>query len=582
MRADVANPRIDKLLFWLRWLPVVGALLWFFLVPTADGETNFLLLAVALGGAVYNVLAMLVLWFFLPPESGVGFGIVTLVLDGVVGVLLFFASGAEPLIMIAGGLFPALVAWVRYGVLGGMAATLGVGIADVVLLLLNGGEAPVYLVGVFVLLVAGASVWALYRVLRAVGPPVSDVEEEALQLRAARERARATFEMTAALSASLNFQDVLEAALEMGALGLRGSNGDTKRMIGCAMIFDNDELVVAAGRSLTRNDAYVRIPGRQGVVELALRQAEPIFTDNPHDDPELNKIAALQKCRSVLCIPLRAGYDNFGILILGVEEQDAFEIEQVELFGAIGTQATVAMQNAVLFNNLQREKDRIVEVDKEARKILARDLHDGPTQTVANVVSRINYISMMVKKGIESEQIGKELWDAEEVARQAVKEIRGFLYALRPLALESKGLAGALEELAQKTNETYNQNVKVQVKDNCDERLSEEAQDTLFNITIETVNNARKHAKADHIWVRLYMRQDAFVYEVKDDGVGFDIKSTMDSYLDREDQSLGMVNLRERAALIDGILQINSTPGEGTTIQVLLPLDSKHLNAKNP
>ena len=82
--------------------------------------------------------------------------------------------------------------------------------------------------------------------------------------------------------------------------------------------------------------------------------------------------------------------------------------------------------------------------------------------------------------------------------------------------------------------------------------------------------NARKHAKAENIWVRLYIRDRVFYGEVEDDGTGFDVDAVQIRYDERG--SLGMINMQERAELVDGKLVIASAPGEGTKIQLSIPL----------
>jgi hypothetical protein len=91
----------------------------------------------------------------------------------------------------------------------------------------------------------------------------------------------------------------------------------------------------------------------------------------------------------------------------------------------------------------------------------------------------------------------------------------------------------------------------------------------LFYIIEEAVNNARKHAQSEHIWVRLGHRESFVVVEIEDDGVGFDVGAVDASY-DRRG-SLGMVNMRERAELIEGTLRIQSAKGSGTKISILVP-----------
>jgi signal transduction histidine kinase len=99
-------------------------------------------------------------------------------------------------------------------------------------------------------------------------------------------------------------------------------------------------------------------------------------------------------------------------------------------------------------------------------------------------------------------------------------------------------------------------------------------QSVIFFIVEEAVNNARKHAQAPHIWVRLLpMGKDMLRLEIQDDGVGFDVEAVTRAYDQRG--SLGMVNLRERTELINGLLDIRSAPGKGTMVRVYIPLNEE-------
>jgi len=118
--------------------------------------------------------------------------------------------------------------------------------------------------------------------------------------------------------------------------------------------------------------------------------------------------------------------------------------------------------------------------------------------------------------------------------------------------------------------ETHDLDVIVQVQQGADELLETHAQGVLFYIVEEAVGNARKHAQAAHIYVRLYRRENYVTVEIQDDGVGFDIDAVTTNYDQRG--SLGMVNMRERAALVEGMLKLDSAKGKGTKISVLVPL----------
>jgi signal transduction histidine kinase len=145
------------------------------------------------------------------------------------------------------------------------------------------------------------------------------------------------------------------------------------------------------------------------------------------------------------------------------------------------------------------------------------------------------------------------------------------LFTLRPLVLESQGLVVALQLMADKVKETYAQNVIINVEENILQDLEVGKQGVVFFIVEEAINNARKHAQAKHIWVTLRpFEKEMVLLEIQDDGVGFDVASVNRSYDKRG--SLGMVNLRERAELVNGVLNIQSAPAKGTRIQVFIPL----------
>jgi signal transduction histidine kinase len=145
------------------------------------------------------------------------------------------------------------------------------------------------------------------------------------------------------------------------------------------------------------------------------------------------------------------------------------------------------------------------------------------------------------------------------------------LFTLRPLILESQGLGAALKAMADKMKETYGQIVVIEVDDHIAEQMEIGKQGVAFYITEEAVNNARKHANASTIWVRFREVENSLILlEITDNGIGFDVAAVTESYENRS--SLGMVNLRERTELINGLLHIESEPGKGTRIMAYIPL----------
>jgi signal transduction histidine kinase len=387
-------------------------------------------------------------------------------------------------------------------------------------------------------------------------------------------RLRKLYHLLAELTSSLSYERVIEKVLDASFVALDISQQSTEKLISAVLFFTEDGtetpyLRVASGRGLPRPDLHRKTPGMQGVLKNAIESGDPKLTQDPRQDPELSKFIAFRACQTAHCIPLRVVLDTFGVLVFGHPDPQYFTTERREILNIVSHQSTVALQNAQLFQELKDEKAHIIEVQEEARKKLARDLHDGPTQSVAAIAMQLNYARHMIKSNPESAE--EEIYRTEEMARRTTKEIRHMLFTLRPLVLESEGLTAALNSMAEKTKETYDQNVIVETDEELIASLEMSAKTVIFTIAEEAVNNARKHARAKHIWVRVKkLKREYAMLEIEDDGVGFDLEEVNENYESRG--SLGMINMQERAALARGLFHIESKPRQGTKVQVVIPL----------
>lgn len=425
-----------------------------------------------------------------------------------------------------------------------------------------------------ILIIAGVAVsGTAVRIKEALLSERDEQERESEHaLNIAHQRASLIFELASTLSATLNYEHVLEAALDVSHAGLQEFFTDPMDVsqVGMILLFGMDEsLYIAKSRGLSGREEQTRFLANEGILAQALARTDALVSDVPGDDPELEKIAKFRECHQAIVLPLRAGYESYGLLVLGSPEPDIYTTDFQDLLNAICNQAVLALQNASLYQNLMEEKDRLVTVEEDARKKLARDLHDGPTQTIAAIAMRLNYIRLLLKQ--DPDEAIKELMQLEELARTTTKEIRQMLFTLRPLILESQGIIAALRQLKQKISETDDTPIHLETDPQVERLLSKDAKGSIFYIVEEATTNARKHAKADNIWIRLYQRGMSAVAEIEDDGAGFDVAALESDYASRG--SLGMINLRERATLVKGKTVINSTPGKGTKITVTVPLE---------
>lgn len=568
--------QIDWLLFNLRWLVLVTGALVAFIAPqvSADKAPPIPTVVVLGVAAAYNLIVMVLLAGDLRPRA---LPISTLGLDCAVAIAAFLASGGptSPLLWMA--LFPIITAALRFGWLASLAAAGGVLAAEGLLALAFDsagvfGLLPLLVNGLFLLAAAvvtglvGERIRAM-AVRETLGRRAADIKE----ISSMRDRSKAIYEMASLVSATLDYERVLDAALDLSVQGMQDLGRDAGQMVSAVLLFQGDSLRVAAARRLTPADMKVALTATDGVLGQATRTGNPQLAAQPFGDPELSQFVGFRVCRSLMCLPLRAGFENYGVFLFGHPRADFFDGDHQQLLEAVVNQAVIALQNAQLYQSLLAEKERIIEVEEEARQKLARDLHDGPTQSVAAIAMRVNFARRLLER--DPKQTADELFKIEDLARRTTKEIRHMLFTLRPLILESQGLTAALCQLAEKMSDTHRQNVIVEAEAGAEDRLELNQQGVLFYIAEEAVNNARKHAAAAHIWVRLRSKGDIFVIEIQDDGVGFNVGAVDASYEQRG--SLGMVNMRERAALVNGLHRVESAEGKGTKITVAVPLTEK-------
>ncbi len=387
------------------------------------------------------------------------------------------------------------------------------------------------------------------------------------------EHLRSVLQISGTLNASLNYERVQELSLDLGTAALGEAAERGGRSVSALLILADGGLRVAAARGFPHADMRVRFEGRGGALAQALGSNRSAVTENPKEDPELSRLTALHRCKSAVCVPLYQGFDVTGLLLFGHSQPDFFDEEHLELLELIAKQAVIALTNAAMYENLALEKDRIKEVQEEARRKLARDLHDGPTQSIGAITMRVNYVRRLLER--DPKAAADELYKVEELARRTTKEMRQMLFALRPLVLEAEGLIPALEHLAKNTQETFDQRVIVESAVDAAAGLDARKQNVVFFVAEEAVANARKHANAEEIRVRAWSKGEMFFLSVEDDGDGFDLEMLQDGY--EQSGSMGMLNLYERAELVSGKLVVDSAPGKGTSVRLAVPQTAEAL-----
>jgi signal transduction histidine kinase len=556
----------------LEWLATSTRVIWL---------TALLLIAGVTGKLSIWVVLIILLWIAFsvtgPLARGskwriedLNWGVATI--DVIFSILLIAISGMFSSPLWSSLLIGAVSAGLSFGLVGAMTVASGgmIGAAFIGLILTKAGVWTLAPLGMYVgaIMMTSAVIGLITEQLRWMTPyddfsSVKVDDEDQM-----RNRLRAIFPMVAELNATLNYERVLDMALDVSANALSGDHPEQDQLVGGLFLYDGVELRIVSGRRLTHADFRVTIPGDHGFVGEIFSTGDPKIGRHPDRDPEIARLVGFHPCREVLGVPLSAGLETYGILLFGHPDLDYFNFERVEVLEAVAQQAMVALQNARLYRDLEQEKERIMEIEEEARNRLARDLHDGPTQSVAALAMRVNFARRLLER--DPKAASQELFKIEDLARRTTKEIRHMLFTLRPLILESQGLVMALSQLAEKVKDTLDQEVIIDATEDVVDELEMGKQGIVFYIAEEAISNAAKHAEAEHVWIRLRSEGDLFVLEVEDDGVGFNVGAVDSDYAQRG--SLGMVNMRERTELVNGLFHLESEEGAGTRITVIVPM----------
>ncbi|RME74581.1 MAG: GAF domain-containing sensor histidine kinase [Chloroflexi bacterium] len=575
------NTRTDLSLDWLvsnlrwGWLVLIAlyAGLEYYFTPQFSPNFQRLLLLLFVGIVLNSIYAGLLWARFFPPWLG----LVTVILDIVFAVGLLLLLDHSLMLMLPLMIFPVLIGAGRFGAETGVLIIfpliIGYGLR-LIPLLQNNFTGDVVAESLFalasgslVLFLAGVLPGIFVREWVRTSAQQNKAELEALRIE--NQRAKLISEMALTLGSTVDYRKVLRAMVDLAFSALAEVGRRDESVIGMVLLFEDDatRLTVAAGRNIARSDEGRRVPADQGLIGHTIHTAEATITNNVQKDRVLTSFASTPGCRSAICAPLRAGFTTYGVVLFLSTQPNFYQAEHKKLLTTFCSQAIIALQNAQLFEDLHREQQRILEKEAEARRKLARDLHDGPTQSIAAIAMRLNFIKMLVQNN-ETAKAYEELVKVEEIAHRTTHEIRTMLFAMRPVILETQGLVPALNQLADRLNVTEPFSVRV-VNRGYDGQLSKDAEGVVFAIVEEAIGNAKKHAEASEILIALSADAERLVVEIKDNGVGFDVKKTISSYDQRT--SLGLINMDERAQLVGGECTIDSARGKGTTVHLEIP-----------
>ncbi|MDF2591150.1 MAG: histidine kinase,GAF protein [Clostridia bacterium] len=250
---------------------------------------------------------------------------------------------------------------------------------------------------------------------------------------------------------------------------------------------------------------------------------------------------------------------------------------------SIAGQAAVALENNLLYKNInqllqsyveQNEKltmlsSKILKAHEEERKRIAREIHDGPAQSVASLALKVELCKKKLQDG-PFDTFSQELDKLGDFVRSTSREIRTIIYDLKPSYLDD-GLFSAVQNHIKVCKDNTNLNIDLQTSGN-DSNLEYYIVSTLFRIVQEALTNIDKHAKASKVNVTIEISQNTLLLNIEDNGMGFDSTCFEQSKNVGASRSFGIEGMKERVGLINGIIEISSILYKGTIIKVEVPL----------
>ncbi len=203
--------------------------------------------------------------------------------------------------------------------------------------------------------------------------------------------------------------------------------------------------------------------------------------------------------------------------------------------------------------NLLQTREELAALEERNR--LARDLHDSVKQQVFAVTMTLGAVDVLWERDPGAAR--QKLMEALALSRQAQQELAGLINELRPVALEGRGLASALQDYAERwSNQT---GIAAQVHAGCGEGLPLEAERACFRIVQEALANVARHSGAGRVQITLDSTEEGLTLTIADDGRGFDPATG-------ENRGLGLRSMRERVEAMGGALMVHSAPGRGTQV----------------
>jgi len=220
-------------------------------------------------------------------------------------------------------------------------------------------------------------------------------------------------------------------------------------------------------------------------------------------------------------------------------------------------------------NESKQVVERVIQAQEDERLRVSRQMHDGPAQTMTNLVLRAEICERLLD--IDAARAKAELSGLKSAVNTTLQDTRRFIFDLRPMILDDLGLEPTLRRYVQQFTEKHKTEVGITIN-GLNGRLPNQLEVAVFRIVQEALTNVATHAHAAHAQVTIEAVGDGITVIVEDDGAGFNVD---DSRL-RDPKLMGLTTMRQRAEMFCGQISFDSTPGRGTLVVTTLPVDNPY------
>ena len=414
---------------------------------------------------------------------------------------------------------------------------------------------------------ARVSIWAddeIGQVQRAFNHMIVQLEQADHQLKELNQRLLAVNNLAQEVSLSQDKDAVLDAALKQAV---------TLLMADMATIFQVDESAEYVKLTAMRGEVppeIVNVIRSQKIdatpMQYVLKTNKTLLMNglelNEQLSGEVKSLLMRYGINHVAFVPIQVSGKTMGSLNLARMTSEPFDHNDLIIIEAIGNVIGFGLTNVQLLDGLKHKEAelrralrRSVELQEEERKRLARELHDETSQALTSILIRLR----LLQDEQDLEVIQDRINGMRYLTAQTIEELRRISMDLRPAMLDSLGIVPTLRWLIQRTEEQTGIKIEFTAPNDID-RLSPEIELTLYRIAQEAITNSIRHAEASIIEVVLERGPHAVWLIVQDNGKGFDPKIF--------DPGLGMVGIRERVELVNGLFSIETSPGSGTRLWV--------------